>query len=323
MNLDLDKDAAEFGAVVRKALETAGGDLLLQQAELDPNSRAALVEPVLAELGVWELDPRASAGELEAAAAACRSAGYWGTPYPVAERLARPSGGALDAVVVVDPAHPAAAAAWLDLRWGAIALDGSRFTASPLAPRGTPRASAFVCDLELTEDSTASPLDVGLALVLPCWTLLGMLDRVMELARDHVLVREQFGQPLAVFQDVQFKFTEAEVERLGVEILAKYSLWSIATQSSAALDDALALRLAAIEAAEIVFRVTHQVQGATGFCDESIQSWLSRYSQPLRRLPFGVSATRQKLAESLSEPSGAGRKGLVGIFDASSVGLPE
>jgi alkylation response protein AidB-like acyl-CoA dehydrogenase len=37
----------------------------------------------------------------------------------------------------------------------------------------------------------------------------------------HVSLRKQFGQPLSSFQGVQFQLTDAEVERSGVEILAK------------------------------------------------------------------------------------------------------
>ena len=88
---------------------------------------------------------------------------------------------------------------------------------------------------------------------------------------------------------MQFQLTDAEVERSGVEMLAKYALWSIQSGRPDAIDDALALRMAAIEAAETVFRVAHQLHGAIGFCDETTLSWLSRYSQPLRRLPFGLS----------------------------------
>ena len=33
-----------------------------------------------------------------------------------------------------------------------------------------------------------------------------------------------------------------------------------------------------------MFRVAHQLHGAIGFCDEVPLSWLSRYSQPFRRL---------------------------------------
>ena len=82
----------------------------------------------------------------------------------------------------------------------------------------------------------------------------------------------------------------------------------IATDRPEALDDALALRLAALEAAEVVFRVCHQLHGAVGFCDETTLSWLSRYSQPLRRLPFGLSATRDQLTRQV------GRRGLAGLY---------
>jgi alkylation response protein AidB-like acyl-CoA dehydrogenase len=93
-----------------------------------------------------------------------------------------------------------------------------------------------------------------------------------------------------------------------VETLAKYALWTIGTGRPEALDDALALRMSAIEAAEIVFRVCHQLHGAVGFCDETTLSWLSRYSQPLRRLPLGLSATRDLLTGRV------GGDGLSGLF---------
>ena len=91
MNIELSDEAAEFGRLALLALETAGGDQLVVLAEAEPDRREGLVAPVLGELGAWQLDPRGDADELEAAAALCRSAGYWALPYPVAERLARPA----------------------------------------------------------------------------------------------------------------------------------------------------------------------------------------------------------------------------------------
>ena len=122
-------------------------------------------------------------------------------------------------------------------------------------------------DLAPLDDGGAG--DVALGLVLPCWTLLGLLDRAIDLTSDYVRARHQFGQPLSSFQGVQFQLTDAEVERLGVEELAKLALWSVATGRPDAVADALALRLAAVEAAEVVFRITHQLHGAIGFCDET------------------------------------------------------
>jgi len=205
---------------------------------------------------------------------------------------------------VVANGTPEAAVAGLDNRWATVSLDGSRSKVVGNSPTGT----AFVAALTLSEIDDNGAGDVALGLVLPCWTLLGMLDRALELTIAHVRLRKQFGQPLSSFQGVQFQLTDAEVERSGVDMLAKYALWSVGTARDDALDDALALRLAAIEAAEVVFRVCHQLHGAVGFCDETTLSWLSRYSQPLRRLPLGLSATRDTLTRQV------GRHGLTGLF---------
>ncbi len=304
MVLDLSEDAREFGRQTLRALEAAGGDQLVQQAEAKPDIRESLVGPVLTGLGAWELDPRTDVDGLEAAAALCRSAGYWAAPYPVAERLAAPTDLDVDGLVVVSDTRPSAALAGLDSRWAAVTLAGVRSHVTGHAATG----SAFVTELQLAGIDENGAGDVALALTLPCWTLLGMLDRAIELTVAHVSLRKQFGQTLSAFQSVQFQLTDAEVERSGLDILAKYTLWSIGSGSADALTDALALRMAALEAAEIVFRVCHQLHGAVGFCDETTLSWLSRYSQPLRRLPLGLSATRDLLARR------AGGTGLRGLF---------
>jgi 3-oxo-4-pregnene-20-carboxyl-CoA dehydrogenase alpha subunit len=304
MILDLSDDAKEYGREALRAFEAAGGDQLVQQAEAKPELRESLAGPVLSELGAWELDPRADADGLEAAAALCRSAGYWALPYPVAERLAKPTGLDVDGLIVVAENRPSGAVAGLELEWAAVSLGGVRSAVVGTGAAGP----AFVSDLELSAIDEDGEGDVALGLVLPCWTLLGMLDRAMELTIAHVSLRKQFGQTLSSFQGVQFQLTDAEVERSGVEILAKYSLWSIGADRPEAADDALALRMSAIEAAEIVFRVCHQLHGAVGFCDETTLSWLSRYSQPLRRLPLGLSATRDVLTGRV------GGSGLTGLF---------
>jgi 3-oxo-4-pregnene-20-carboxyl-CoA dehydrogenase alpha subunit len=302
MILDLGNEAKEYGREALRAFQAAGGDQLVQQAEAKPDTRETLVAPVLDGLGAWELDPRTDPDSAEAAAALCRSAGYWALPYPVAERLSRPTDLDVDGLVVVADGAPEAAVAAVEKRWAAVTLAGHRSSVTGHLAAG----SGFVAVLELSAIDNNGAGDVALGLVLPCWTLLGMLDRAMELTIAHVRLRKQFGQPLASFQGVQFQLTDAEVERSGLDMLAKYALWSVGSDD--ALDDALALRLAAIEAAEVVFRVCHQLHGAIGFCDETTLSWLSRYSQPLRRLPLGLSATRDLLTRRL------GRRGLTGLY---------
>lgn len=309
MNIELSEEALAYGGTVRRALADAGGDQLIQDAEREPAKRESVFAPVLAEVGAWDLAPRADTDDLEAAAAVCRAAGYWCVAYPVAERLARPADLAADGLVVVAAPRPAAAVADLDLRWAALTMDGQRGLVTAARPDGPPRTASFVATLDIAPADRDGAKDLALGLVLPCWTLLGMLDRALDVTREYVLVREQFGQRLAAFQGVQFQLTDAEVERVGLEMLAKYALWSVQADHQDAVADALALRLAAIEAADVVFRVAHQLHGAMGFCDEAQLSWLSRYSQPLRRLPLGLSATRATVVSAI------GRHGLTGLFN--------
>ena len=222
MNIELSPEALAYGSTVRQALADAGGDQLVQDAEREPAKRETVFAPILAELGAWQLDPRGDADDLEAAAALCRAAGYWCTAYPLAERLARPTGGDADGLLVVAGSRPAAAVADLDLRWAAVTLDGRQGLVTAVRPDGPPRTASFVATVDITPadlvaadtaagDTAASHLALGL--VLPCWTLLGMLDRALDLTREYVQVREQFGQLLAAFQGVQFQLTDAEVER--------------------------------------------------------------------------------------------------------------
>ena len=320
MITELSAEATEYGRFARDAFASAGGDELARRGTEAPEQRESLVAPVLDGLGAWDLDVRGSADDAEAAAALCRSAGHWAIPYPVAERLSRPTGLDADGLIVVDTASPSGLVSALDLRWVAVGLDGRRSTAAPRTDTVNTRGNGFVVPLELepldADDEGGHEADAALGIVLSCWTLLGTVDRAVDVTRMHILEREQFGQPLAAFQGVQFQLTDAEVERLGLEELAKHGLWSVATQRPEALDDALALRLAALEAAEIVFRVAHQLHGAIGFCDETPLSWVSRASVPLRRLPLGLSGTRAELTRRI------GRRGLTGLFSDAAARPP-
>lgn len=308
MRTELNDDALEFGAVVRDALGTAGGDELVMAAEADRPAGDTAVGDVLAGLGVFDLDVRGDADQFEAAAAVCRSVGWWAAPGSVAERLARPADLDVDALAVVAGPRPAAAVHDSPLQWAGVDLDGARSSLTPKPLATTARKAAFVADVELTPIDADGADDVVVGLVLGAWTLLGMMDRAVALTVDYVQERQQFGRALAKFQSVQFQLTDAEVERVGVQELAKYALWSAATARPEALHDALALRLAALTAAESVFRICHQLHGAIGFCDETTISWISRASTPLRTLPAPISGTRQALVRR------AGRRGLAGLY---------
>ncbi len=315
MHLELSPEAVEFGNVVKAALADLGGTSLVEDYNADPAPTAAKIGSLLEQLGVWELDCR-NPTELEAASQVCRSVGYWALPYPAAERLSRPRDLAIDGLSVIEGPNPALPLAGLDLEWAAVDLAGTRRRVTPTRGKAAPFRLAPLVGVGLSELDDDGAGDVPLALTLPSWTLVGLLDRAIELTRDYVLVREQFGQTLSRFTNVRFDLTETVVARNGAEELGYYALWSLARGldhgpglATERLADALAFRLSAVDAAETVFPIAHQLHGAIGFCDETPISWVSRMSQIIRRRPFAAEETARQLERVV------GSTGLPGLFD--------
>ncbi|MET0954081.1 MAG: acyl-CoA dehydrogenase family protein [Aeromicrobium sp.] len=298
MKTNLTDEAQEIGRVVQTALGRAGGVDFARAAE--EGTGGADPTAVLDGIGVWELRAHESTDDGEAAAAVCRAAGRFALPVPVAERLSSRVDSGLGALAVVGGTPRVNLAAFgPQLDWSVIDGAGTISAVTSVAPPLGTKLGALVSPVEIAtghQDIDALPL----ALTLPCWTLLGMMDSVMEMTRQHLLDRHQFGQPLASFQALQFRLADTSTTLQGFEELAKYTLWSVLSGQPGALVDAIACRLGALEAAEMVFKTGHQMHGAMGFCDEVDLSWLSRHSQPLRRLPWGRSQTQERLLEAMT-----------------------
>ena len=110
-----------------------GGVDAARRAEDDPTSRAGDVGGALRALGVEELDPRADADSLAAAAALCEAAGRVALPYPVASVLLadgdrRPFATVPDGVARVDHGD-------LFDEWVVAPLSGAATLAHPAARR--------------------------------------------------------------------------------------------------------------------------------------------------------------------------------------------
>ena len=129
--------------------------------------------------------------------------------------------------------------------------------------------------------------------------MLGTVDRAVELAVEHVNGRIQFGKPIATFQAVQFQLADCAVAAAGLRELAAFTLWRLDAAPGAALTDALALRLHAVDVARQVLRTCQQLHGAAGVCDEYDISVLTRMVQPALRLPWSAERTAAALADAI------------------------
>jgi 3-oxo-4-pregnene-20-carboxyl-CoA dehydrogenase alpha subunit len=300
VNGDLSDEAVQLGKVVHDLIEGAGGVQLLRRAVADPGTRAE-AEALLGGIELWDLAPAGDPLELEMAAAACRAAGWFALPYPVVERLGRLGSGATGTATALVEPGPRAVAMHLDLEldWTAVDLLGRPVSLAP-GPRellGTELAPFGVETTALPGEGAADARGAAILSTLSSWWLLGLLEHATADTVRYTREREQFGRVLAKFQAVAFRLADMTLATRSLGELAKYTLWSIATdpEGRGALTDAVALRLAALDAADLVLRGAHQLHGAMGFTDEVDVSWLSRASQGVRRLPLGRDAVNAAL----------------------------
>lgn len=298
MKTALPEDIAEFAAVAVKRLARFGGPQAALQAETDEGLRRR-ARDALADLGAFDLNPRDTSEDLLAAAVLCQAAGATALPYPVVEELLAIDGARL---TLVNTEAPRIDHGDLPGEWVAVDLDGTRYHPQ-LSSRTGNKLGPFLVSATLSEpDGTVPAADVDLHLVLGSWRILGAMQQSLEIARQHVRARVQFGKPLAEFQAVRFSVADASVAVRGLHELAKYTIWrseSVPAQVRSA--DALVLRLKAVDTARQVLRTSHQLLGALGFCDESDVSVLDRHTQPLIRLPVGAEQLALRLIPSVRD----------------------
>jgi len=297
MQTSLPVDVVAFGEAVRDRFAALGGVDLALRAETDETGRAAAAD-ALGELGAWDVDVRAGLDELLAGAELCRAAGAVVLPYPVVEQLLAVGDARL---ALVDPQRPWIDHGDIDGAWVAADLDGNAWQVTT-EPRRPHKLGPFVTRAVIGDAIEPVPADdVARHLILGAWRILGGLDAALATAAEHVKVRKQFGQTLAEFQSVRFAVADAVVAHRGLEELAKYTTWRLATASPAARNaDAVALRLHADEVAVRVLRCCHQLFGAIGFCDEHDVSVLDRHMQPLLRLPHSAETLADRLMPAVS-----------------------
>ena len=122
------------------------------------------------------------------------------------------------------------------------------------------------------------------------------MQQALEITRQHVAARQQFGKPLAEFQAVRFTIADASVAARGLYELAKYTISRVESAPAQIRSaDALILRLKAVDTVRQVLRTAHQLLGALGFCDESDVSVLDRHTQSLIRLPVSADVLAMRL----------------------------
>ena len=292
MKTALPEDIAEFAAIAAKRLGRFGGPQAALQAETDDQLRQD-ARTALADLGTFDLDVRSSSDDLLAAAVLCQAAGATALPYPLVEELLAVDGARL---ALVNPEAPRIDHGDVAGEWVAADLDGNRYQVQP-SSRTDAKLGPFLVRATMSPpDGTVPASDIDLHLTLGSWRIVGAVQQALDITRQHVVDRMQFGKSLAEFQAVRFTIADASVAARGLHELAKYTISRMeSTPAQVRSADALILRLKAADTARQVLRTAHQLLGALGFCDESDVSVLDRHTQSLIRLPVSTEVLALRL----------------------------
>ena len=126
-------------------------------------------------------------------------------------------------------------------------------------------------ELETTSGALAPPEELSRSTLLRFGALArtcqmaGAMERILDMATEHVRGREQFGRPIARFQAVQHLVAQLAAEVAAVSVAAEAA--ALAEQRGSHLEAAVA-KARASEAVEKVLRIGHQVHGALGYTRE-------------------------------------------------------
>ncbi|MFC0216932.1 hypothetical protein FHS82_002766 [Pseudochelatococcus lubricantis] len=121
------------------------------------------------------------------------------------------------------------------------------------------------------------------------------------LARDHALVRKQFGRPLAEFQGLQWKFADMELKLSAAELLLMRAAVNAADAPDglpSAQDTALA-KLACNEAGFFAANEAVQIMGGLGFSGESTAQYCLRRTRGWMIAGGSLEILRNRIAEGI------------------------
>jgi hypothetical protein len=263
----------------------------------DPGTRRTLLDEV--DAVVRDLDPREGAFEGLAAAEVCRGAGFAVAPIPIEAMLLRRADGR--PLGMLSP-HGRIEHGDLFDAWDVVTADGEAVELTPSTELIGSKVGPFVNRVPgetVGAVDPVSPIEQALLHVLPSWYLLGAAEQALDLATVYATERVQFGQPIASYQGVAFPLADAGSELQALYELALDSLHRVYVAPDSALVDALALRWAALDIVRRVLKISHQVLGAVGFCDEHDLTIVTLGAQARLRLPYDLESSLDHLAEAV------------------------
>jgi Acyl-CoA dehydrogenase, C-terminal domain len=174
----------------------------------------------------------------------------------------------------------------VDLSSGGVLARGrlEKLATSYLHPHGWWEDGGHVAELSLDQQVMSWTL---------CGALLtGLAAGAVNLTRDYVAQRVQFGRPIGSFQAVQFPLAEAKVAAEGLRLATIDAAWRVTERLSSATTAAALLAINSVRLTKQVGDICHHAFGAMGLTNEAFLNELTWGMRWLRDLQ-GVSKARK------------------------------
>ena len=127
---------------------------------------------------------------------------------------------------------------------------------------------------------------------------LGLGRHAFNVAREHALVREQFGRPLCDFQGLQWKFAEMAVKLDAAQLLLHRAIAGAKDGLPSAYDTAVA-KLACNVAGFEVANEALQVMGGMGYSKETLVEYCVRRTRGWMIAGGSIEMLKNRIAESV------------------------
>src|SRR5882762_6055717 len=117
-----------------------------------------------------------------------------------------------------------------------------------------------------------------------------------ERAREHAVVRQQFGRPLAEFQGLQWKFAEMAIKLEAAQLL----LYRAASNADKGLPSAYETAVAKVACNQAGFEIASeavQIMGAMGYSRESLVEWCMRRCRGWMIAGGSIEVLKNRIAE--------------------------
>ncbi|WP_332648561.1 acyl-CoA dehydrogenase family protein [Lysinibacillus sp. 54212] len=99
-------------------------------------------------------------------------------------------------------------------------------------------------------------------------TMIGSMDRLVEMSTEYAKIREQFGQPIGRFQAIKHRLADLKVTLETARALSHYATWTVQHKSNDLIETVYSAKALLVDSYIKIAAESVQIHGGIGFTEE-------------------------------------------------------